>query len=201
MAQLFAGIKSRPLYTGVMVDRAAARHLWLVEGGGAEKVKAILTPSEPALLSTSEILVTGAGAAQTTHHFNKMMLNLCHHMASVESLQTRLAVLLTKASMGLRLYSLGSEDFIGAIAATAQKQGVDFDSLRTEQCDSLARRVQCVHCKGMMERVTTNIVPCPHCGLTLFVRDHYSRRLGAFQGVCVNAEDPSVIPPSERVYP
>ena len=41
---------------------------------------------------------------------------------------------------------------------------------------------------------------CSHCGLTLLVRDHYSRRLGAFQGVCINAEGPAEIPPVEELY-
>ena len=28
----------------------------------------------------------------------------------------------------------------------------------------------------------------------LFVRDHFSRRLGAFQGVCIDAETPGDVP-------
>jgi hypothetical protein len=51
-----------------------------------------------------------------------------------------------------------------------------------------------VHCKGFTENVTTNPVACAHCGLTLLVRDHYSRRIGAFQGVCVDAEAPGEVP-------
>jgi hypothetical protein len=31
----------------------------------------------------------------------------------------------------------------------------------------------------------------------LLVRDHYSRRLGAFMGVCIDAEAPGEIPPAE----
>jgi dimethylamine monooxygenase subunit C len=36
--------------------------------------------------------------------------------------------------------------------------------------------------------------------LNLFVRDHYSRRLGAFQGVCVDAEVPGDVPAVEDLY-
>ena len=71
---------------------------------------------------------------------------------------------------------------------------IDPQSIRTEHRGSLMRRVQCVHCKGMIENVTTNPVTCTHCGLLLLVRDHYSRRLAAFQGVCINAEDPDEKP-------
>ena len=35
---------------------------------------------------------------------------------------------------------------------------------------------------------------CPGCGRALFVRDHFSRRLGAFQGVCIDAETPGEVP-------
>ena len=34
----------------------------------------------------------------------------------------------------------------------------------------------------------------------LLVRDHYSRRIAAFQGVCINAEDPSEVPPMEEMF-
>ena len=56
------------------------------------------------------------------------------------------------------------------------------------------RRVQCVHCKGITENVSTDPFVCSHCGLNLFVRDHYSRRLAAFQGVNIDAEDPGQVP-------
>jgi hypothetical protein len=48
--------------------------------------------------------------------------------------------------------------------------------------------------------VTTQPVPCTHCGLLLLVRDHYSRRLAAFQGVCINAEDQSEQVPIEEMF-
>ena len=54
--------------------------------------------------------------------------------------------------------------------------------------------MQCVHCKGITEDVTTDPFQCAHCGLHLFVRDHYSRRMAAFQGVRVDAEDPGNVP-------
>ncbi|MDI9349671.1 MAG: dimethylamine monooxygenase subunit DmmA family protein [Candidatus Symbiobacter sp.] len=200
MKPLFAGIKSRPLYTGVAIDHAASHHIWAVEGGGVSKLRAILTGDATHLLAASTILVTGDQAAATCEFYHQKQADSCHHMQTVQNLVTRLAVMLSTARMGLRLYVLGSEDFIGQVAATAQRQGIDFDDMRTEQCGSLARLVQCVHCKGMIDHVTTNIVPCPHCGIQLFVRDHYSRRLGAFQGVAVNAEDPSAIPTIEEIY-
>jgi DNA-directed RNA polymerase subunit RPC12/RpoP len=54
---------------------------------------------------------------------------------------------------------------------------------------SIARRVQCVHCKSTTEQVLTTTVVCSHCQRRLMVRDHYSHRLNAFMGVSMDAED------------
>ena len=48
--------------------------------------------------------------------------------------------------------------------------------------------------KGITENVATDPFPCSHCGLHLYVRDHYSRRIAAFQGVNIDAEDPGLVP-------
>jgi DNA-directed RNA polymerase subunit RPC12/RpoP len=60
--------------------------------------------------------------------------------------------------------------------------------------------VQCVHCKGITEDVTHSPFACSHCGLPLLVRDHYSRRLGAFQGVNIDAEEPGSAPDPEELF-
>jgi predicted RNA-binding Zn-ribbon protein involved in translation (DUF1610 family) len=57
-----------------------------------------------------------------------------------------------------------------------------------------------VHCKGFTDNVRTSPYTCTHCGLSLLVRDHYSRRLGAFQGVCIHAEEPANIPPAVETF-
>ena len=82
----------------------------------------------------------------------------------------------------------------------ALEAGIDHAAIETEHRGSLARRVQCVHCKGITDNVTTQPAVCSHCGLTLLVRDHYSRRIGAFQGVCIDAEEPGVIPEAEEIF-
>ena len=78
----------------------------------------------------------------------------------------------------------------------AMEAGLPFEAVQTEHRGSLSRRVQCVHCKGITENVKTDPFQCSHCGLHLFVRDHYSRRLAAFQGVNIDAEDKGQIPPA-----
>ncbi|TIX35520.1 MAG: hypothetical protein E5V40_26720, partial [Mesorhizobium sp.] len=123
-----------------------------------------------------------------------------HLPPSFASLLPRLRQTLTNAHMGLRLYLSGTEGLIGQAMQVALEAGIDHTSMQTEHRGSLARRMQCVHCKGITENVTTQPATCAHCGLLLLVRDHYSRRLAAFQGVCINAEDRSEIPPMEEVF-
>ncbi|TIX08745.1 MAG: hypothetical protein E5V44_11010, partial [Mesorhizobium sp.] len=123
-----------------------------------------------------------------------------HIAPSFPSLLPRLRQTLTNAHMGLRLYLSGTEGLIGQAMQVALEAGIDHTSMQTEHRGSLARRMQCVHCKGITENVTTQPATCAHCGLLLLVRDHYSRRLAAFQGVCINAEDRSEIPSMEEVF-
>ena len=103
--------------------------------------------------------------------------------------------------MGLRLYAEGPEDFLWDVFGIAQDHGLGRSEVFLKQSGTLARRVQCVHCKTFNEGVTTTIVRCAGCGANLFVRDHFSRRLSAFQGVKIDAEQPGDVPQAERAYP
>lgn len=109
--------------------------------------------------------------------------------------------LLADCKMGTQFYMAGSESFIWSAVKEAKAFGVQEDDVFKQITGTLARPVFCVHCKGMTPEVTTNIVACSHCGRHLFVRDHFSRILGAYMGLQIDAEDPGVIPPVEEIYP
>ncbi|MFJ5487894.1 dimethylamine monooxygenase subunit DmmA family protein [Hansschlegelia beijingensis] len=194
-------MKSRPVYGGLRVDGSALRHLVATEGEGALAVIEAFGGAREALGRTA-ILYCPSGSAGRDHGaaLRDLGADVVHVMPSAQTLLFRLNAMLDVATMGTRLYAAGREGFIGSVVAAAAARGVDHQSIRTEHRGSLARRVQCVHCKGMTEDVTATPFVCSHCGLTLFVRDHFSRRLGAFQGVCVDAEEPGVIPPAEELY-
>ncbi len=119
---------------------------------------------------------------------------------SIAAALPRLAQALSTARMGTRVYLAGTEGLIGQAMRLALEAGIDHAAIETEHRGSLKRRVQCVHCKGITENVTTQPAVCAHCGLHLFVRDHYSRRIAAFQGVCIDAEEPGVLPETEELY-
>jgi predicted RNA-binding Zn-ribbon protein involved in translation (DUF1610 family) len=117
-----------------------------------------------------------------------------HRSPSFASAQSRLKKVLADAHMGLQIYLAGTEGLMGQAQRDVIEAGLPHEAVQTEHRGSTVRRVQCVHCKGITENVRTDPFKCSHCGLHLFVRDHYSRRLAAFQGVNIDAEDPGQVP-------
>lgn len=198
-------IFSRPVYPGLRLDPYAKVNLILAEGEGAQAVLDLCRSPDvtSAILQRTIILFCADGDADRTviPALEALEPKALWTFPSVETALFRLRGVLQTATMGTRILVAGTEPFIGHVVAEAAAFGVDPRSVVTEHRGSTRRRVQCVHCKGMMENVTQSPVVCAHCGLSLFVRDHYSRRLGAFQGVCVDAEAPGDIPAPEELYP
>jgi dimethylamine monooxygenase subunit C len=196
------GMKSRPVYPGLTPDLKAKHNLIAVEGEGTEAVLDMAAKVPADFFSRATLLYCAAGAKDKTYEDKLASLNPEKFWAlpTLETAMFRLNGALESATMGTRLYATGTEPFIGSVIQAALNHNIDFKSVMTEHRGSAKRRVQCVHCKGFTEDVTTSIVVCQHCGLNLFVRDHYSRRLGAFQGVCIDAEVPGELPPAEELY-
>lgn len=196
-----SAIKSRPIYPGLKVDERARRHLVAAEGEGARAVIDAFSGHAPALAATTLIYTPGGSAGQGHESaLEALAPDALHIMPSQETALTRLNGFLANAVMGTRLYAAGSEGFLSKAVATGVEHGVDHQSIFAEHRGSLARRVQCVHCKGVTENVTATPFTCAHCGLNLFVRDHYSRRHAAFQGVVVDCETPGELPEREEIY-
>lgn len=112
-----------------------------------------------------------------------------------------LADALARETMGLRLYLVGDESLLWQATRVAYAAGLGDDVIRRHRLGTLARPVWCVHCQTMHTGVRTNLVRCDGCGRHLFVRDHFSRHVGAYMGVMVDAEVPGERPPTETLYP
>nr|WP_316650833.1 dimethylamine monooxygenase subunit DmmA family protein [uncultured Gellertiella sp.] len=199
---LVQGIKSRPVYHGIAIDPQAKRHVFALQGEGADALTEQGSALTPEILNRSEILFV-AGAARDRDYpgmLSGLAADVFWQAPTVETLLFRLAGSLDKADMGTRLYIAGTEGFIGKAMQLALDRGMDFLSIPTEHRGSEARRVQCVHCKGFTDNVRASPFACSHCGLPLLVRDHYSRRLAAFQGVNVDAEEPGTAPEPEELF-
>lgn len=120
---------------------------------------------------------------------------------SASHLLDRLSYRLEREYVGLQLYVIGTEPFVWDVVKIARSFGMDSDEYHVTHEGSEKRRVYCVHCRTMVEGVTTNIATCTGCGAHLQVRDHFSKRLAAFIGVQVDAEVPGDIPPIEAAFP
>jgi len=194
-------MKSRPIYPGLDPHLPAQRHLLAAEGEGTQALLDFARAS-PVAAAISTVVYTAARSAphDPVSDLQSSGFNVIHLMPTIPTLLGRLSSFLATARIGTRLQVAGTEGFIGQVVALGAEHGIDPGSIVTEHRGSLARRVQCVHCKGFTEHVTLSVFPCSHCGLSLFVRDHYSRRLGAFAGVNVNAEVPSELVPGVEIY-
>jgi dimethylamine monooxygenase subunit C len=199
---LVAGIKSRPVYSGLVIQPYARRHLFVLEGEGAKSLLDQSVALDETALSRSEILYVARGSQGTglDEALRALGPDMFFTAPTIPTLLFRLKGSLATAHMGTRLYISGTEGFIGQAMMVALECGMDHASIITEHRGSLARRVQCVHCKGITEDVTRSPFTCSHCDLALLVRDHYSRRLGAFQGVNIDAEEPGSAPDPEELF-
>jgi len=193
-------IKSRPVY-GKLAPQAGRDHLFIADGEGALAILDLAKAAPEGFFASAHIIfIPGPDGDAHVAALEALKPAQFYQGHSFASALPRLKQTLTNAHMGLRLYLAGTEGLMGQAMQAALEAGIDHTSIQTEHRGSLARRMQCVHCKGITENVTTQPATCSHCGLLLLVRDHYSRRLAAFQGVCINAEDRSEIPAAEEIF-
>ncbi len=191
-------IRSRPVY-GELEPRTGSFHLIVADGEGAEAVADLFAKAAdaPAMLAKSHILYTaGPNGTDAWETIEALGAAQAQKAASIPTLLFRLARVLQDVQMGTQIYLTGTEGLMGQAERDIMALGFPHADIQKEHRGSTVRRVQCVHCKGVTENVRTDPFQCSHCGLHLFVRDHYSRRLAAFQGVNIDAEDRGQVPPA-----
>jgi hypothetical protein len=200
------GIKSRPSYRPLSLDRTGRRHLLVSDGTGAADALAadttvqdfderwtIADQHSPLLLpceAGEEKGVIGSANVQPSAPVFRDETDL------LTNLDRRLKTEL----IGLRLYATGTEPFLWRVMAVAAEAGMGRDEVRLFAGRLGPRRVYCNHCSTIAEGVVANVATCPGCQAALFVRDHFSRRLNAFAGVRIDAEVPGDIPTVEVLY-
>jgi predicted RNA-binding Zn-ribbon protein involved in translation (DUF1610 family) len=189
-------ITSRPVY-GTLEPRPGKAHLLIADADGAGALLDLAKAAPAGMFAHSHIIYipkkTGEKYTGAIKALNPAQLYIG---PSYEASVSRLRRVLSDAHMGLQVYLAGTEGLMGQAMLEATNAGIPHSAIQTEHRGSTARRMQCVHCKGITEDVTTDPFKCAHCGLNLFVRDHYSRRIAAFQGVRIDAEDPGNVPDS-----
>jgi predicted RNA-binding Zn-ribbon protein involved in translation (DUF1610 family) len=192
-------IPSRPVY-GTLEPRPGKAHLMIADAEGAEALLDLAARDSDLIRGAHIIFIPKGTGDAFVEKLRALDPAVLHVAPSYATSVRRIRRVLGDAHMGLQIYLAGTEGLMGQVQAEAMQAGVPDGAIQTEHRGSVARRVQCVHCKGITEDVMTDPFVCAHCGLNLFVRDHYSRRLAAFQGVCIDAEDPGNVPDPVELY-
>ncbi len=192
-------IRSRPVYE-TLAARDGKSHLIIAEAEGAEAVFDLAKNAENLMAHAHIIYIQGRSGDIYAKRLASLGARQFYMGPSYSAALPRLRRVLSDAKMGLQAYLTGTEGMMGQTMLELTSAGIPHTAIQCEHRGSTARRMQCVHCKGITEDVTTDPFVCSHCGLNLFVRDHYSRRLAAFQGVCVDAEDPGNVPDQVEIY-
>ena len=189
-------IRSRPVYAP-LEPRPGQLHLMVADGEGADALIDLLgkANNRSEILSSAHVIYApGPNGTDRSDALQALGLRQFFRAPTIPALLPRLIRVLADAHMGTQFYLAGTEGLIGQAEREIMATGFPMGAIQKEHRGSTLRRVQCVHCKGITENVATDPFKCSHCGLNLFVRDHYSRRIAAFQGVNIDAEDPGLVP-------
>lgn len=190
------GIKSKPTYGRISGDKSARYQLLLVEG--AEVPADVL--AEGVDPSAFETWTVARASALPAAPMMDEAPGTVRPFRSAQHMMSALEERLDRETMGLRLYAAGTEPFLWDVFNIASAAGLSQQETQFAHAGSKARRIYCVHCRTMSEGVTTSIFTCEGCGASLFVRDHFSKRLAAYMGVQVDAEAPGEVPEAEELY-
>lgn len=193
-------IRSKPVYNSLAWQEKATAHLVIAQGHAGMAVLKLFQQMHP----KQPIIVLYAKTESGTDYANilsKVVPEGLQIQNDQQAVLASLKAILPSMCMGLRLYVAGSEGFIWSVAEVVKMYGIEDADIMKELTTTLARSVYCVHCKTITHNITTNVGKCAGCGRMLFVRDHFSRRLGAYMGLMVDAESPGELPEIEEIYP
>ncbi|WP_065760506.1 dimethylamine monooxygenase subunit DmmA family protein [Pseudomonas defluvii] len=197
---LITGIKSRPVYDQLRPLPGGIRHLVAGQGSGGRAMLRLLDEmSEQGMQTTLLYSQESFSGQDYLAELQQRQVAELRVYPSNHELVADLERILGNARMGTRLYLSGSESFIGTAMQVATHYDMNSDEVLREHAGSFVRRIWCVHCDSYTENVTQRVFQCPGCNAMLVVRDHYSRRLAAFQAVKADAEVPGELPEAEEL--
>ncbi|MFJ4432425.1 dimethylamine monooxygenase subunit DmmA family protein [Pseudomonas sp. NPDC089395] len=198
---LITGIKSRPVYDRLQPMTGGLRHLVAGQGSGGAAMLRLIGDMTPSQRQASTLLYSTESFSGHNHlaELRQAQVGDLQVFDTNQALIGGLRRLLESAYMGTRLYLSGSESFIGTTMQAANAVDLNRDEVLREHSGTLVRRVWCAHCDTYTENVTHRVFTCPGCQLDLVVRDHYSRRLAAFQGIKADGEVPGEMPAAEEL--
>ena len=187
-------VTSRPVYLPLAPELAAGRHWLVLDAPSMDEV--LLAELASAFAPVAERLqVWSIGPLQPA-----MGLGPVTRLADLKAAASALAGQ-WPLRVSDRLCVQGSEPFVWSVFLAARELGLAESQIQLAHAGSQRRRVWCTHCHGFTEGVSSSTVACAGCGRELLVRDHFSRRHGAFMGVMVDAEVLGQRPVREELFP
>ncbi len=171
--ELDPAVKSRPDYPPVAIDARASNQVFIAQNDQQRDLVALYEQCDVG----HKTLFTQAATA----------------------LPDAMATTLPNLTLSTALYVSGDEPYVWDIHKQLIALGFGAEKIHLMPPDSAARRLFCTHCYTIMEGVTHTPHVCTGCGRPLLVRDHFSRLLGAYVGLQINAEDPDDIPAPEAL--
>ncbi|WP_124664798.1 dimethylamine monooxygenase subunit DmmA family protein [Burkholderia sp. Bp8998] len=173
---------SLPQYAPLQPCSVARSHLVVAQGKALDAARALVDglaglPGAALLVTLGNLQATGL---PTVFH------------ASLDALEDDVCRRLNESAVGVRLYVCGDEAFVWQIRRVAQAAGMLPDEV-VATVSGMRRTVYCVHCGTSHAHDghdARDEVTCPSCDVRLSVRQHFSARLGAYLGVCADADRP-----------
>lgn len=167
-----APFKSVPLYSPASINRYATRHILVSDGTDDNAPKTLIADID----AKADLTLLCVGSPE---------------IADESELQQAFFKLLSNARIGAHLYLFGDESFIWTLHSFALDHGFSNEEITLVHSGNRTHQlVYCVHCANLQTQAVQHVVTCQNCGIELEVRAHFSRRLGAYLGVCLNADKP-----------
>lgn len=166
----------------------ANSHFFVADEAGIGAVEALFAECAPSPAGTVRVVGLFAGpipSAALTGPFTVWE-------QEIGRVKERVEKLLAASGMSTHLYIAGSEDLIAAVTKGAVKAGLAPGSISADRRGPTHRTAQCVHCKTIQTGVSHRAYKCPGCARVVVVRDHYARRIGAYQALMLEPGDPNI---------
>lgn len=179
-------IKSRPVYHEVAPDPGVGCHVFITDIDGLGKIQ-----THQALSTATEQRALYVGASDAEPEGFALL--------DPAIWQQALAQQVSLLGMSSAFYVAGSEAFLWHVHRVLSEAGFADSQIHLLAPSGNQRDLFCTHCYHVTHKVTQSPAECGGCGRLLLVRDHFSRLMGAYVGVQINAEDPDDVPPTEEL--
>ncbi len=173
--------RSLPQYARLTPLGSARRHIVIADSAGLLAVARFLTLTN---VSVELYLLVDPGMALPS-------LSVVSCCVDAPALAETIRHVVPGAKIGARFYISGSSVFVAQTDALLKACGLRDDEIQAEVCIGTTQPVFCVHCRTLTAGLVPGPIQCLGCGLSLAIREHFSHRIGAYLGVCINAETPA----------